>query len=102
MFNNYNNNGEMYAPVGTAGMSGQVVSQLNQQVSRINQLIKAVNWHSIATTSQQGLRVIGTMLSRIVTSPAGAKIVRVLVRAPVLAACYLAIAYGFGLVVPML
>ena len=97
-----NNNGEVYAPLGTAGVSGQVVGQLNQVINRLNQVVKTVNWQSIATSSRQGLMVIGSVLSRMITGPAGAKIIRILARAPLLAACYLAIAYGFGLLVPLL
>ena len=102
---NYHNiipTNEVYAPLDTAGMSGQAVGQLHQLVHRLNHLIKSVNWPMIASSSRQGLMFIGTLLSRMVTSPAGAKIIRIVARAPVLAACYMVVAYGFGLVVPLL
>ena len=61
-----------------------------------------VNLDAAAAMGAKVAAVAGPLAQRISASPLGAKLGRIVIRVPVLAACYLAVAYSIGLILPSL
>ncbi len=67
-----------------------------------DKLSARVNLDAAAAVGARVAAVAGPLVRRVSASPLGSKVGRIVVRVPVLAACYLAIAYSLGLLIPAL